>query len=172
MPTPTNLHMFPRIVQFSWGLYTETGECKEIKDFIITPNGWIMNGSERYHGITQKQAQEQGADVIDVLKTYQHDIEHHCYKLVCHNVCFDKQVVQSEFIRAELDITDVETQCTMKQGIDYCKIVPKVRGEYKGPTLELYRKCFNANLENAHNSYYNVVNCARAFFHLQAILNH
>ena len=24
-PTPTNLHKFPRIVQFSWGIYTETG---------------------------------------------------------------------------------------------------------------------------------------------------
>ena len=46
-PTPTNLNMFPRIVQFSWGLYTETGECKEIKDFIIKPNGWATPGSAR-----------------------------------------------------------------------------------------------------------------------------
>ena len=30
-PTQTNLNMFPRIVQFSWGLYTETGECKKLK---------------------------------------------------------------------------------------------------------------------------------------------
>ena len=48
-PSANNLTMFPRIVQFSWGLYTENGECKEIKDFIIKPDGWAMNGSERCH---------------------------------------------------------------------------------------------------------------------------
>jgi len=51
-PSANNLTLFPRIVQFSWGLYTENGECKEMKDFIIKPDGWTMNGSESYHGIS------------------------------------------------------------------------------------------------------------------------
>ena len=63
-PTQTNLHKCPRIVQFSWGLYTETGECKEIKDFIIKPNGWAMNGSDRCHGITQARATAECVDIL------------------------------------------------------------------------------------------------------------
>ena len=167
-PTPTNLNMCPRIVQFSWGLYTETGECKEIKDFIIKPNGWTMNGSDRCHGITQTRATAEGVDILDVLAKYKYDIDNHCCKLVCHNVDFDKRVVQGEFLRANLELTNVETYCTMKKAINYCKLLPNMRGEYKWPSLEeLYRKCVNEDLENAHNSYYDVVNCARAYFELQ-----
>ena len=65
-PTPTNLSLFPNIVQFSWGLYTETGDCKEVKDFIIKPNGWTMAGSDKYHGITQERATTEGVDIVDV----------------------------------------------------------------------------------------------------------
>ena len=51
-PTNHNLNLFPNIVQFSWGLFYESGECKQMKDYIIKPNGWAMNGSEKCHGIT------------------------------------------------------------------------------------------------------------------------
>ena len=151
-------------------MYTEDGECKEVKDFIIEPDGWTMNGSDKYHGITQERAFIEGVDIKDVLTKYKDDIENHCCKLVCHNVDFDKRVVQSEFIRAKLELAEVETCCTMKKGINYCKLLPKVRGEYKWPSLEqLYRKCFNEDLENAHNSYYDVINCAKCYFNLNSI---
>ena len=50
--------MCPRIVQFSWGLYTEDGECQEVKKIIIEPDSWAMNGSDQYHGITQTNEQQ------------------------------------------------------------------------------------------------------------------
>ena len=129
-----------------------------------------MNGSDKYHGITQERAFTEGVDIKDVLTKYKDDIENHCCKLVCHNVDFDKRVVQSEFIRAKLELAEVETCCTMKKGIDYCKLLPKVRGEYKFPSLgQLYRKCFNEDLDNAHNSYYDVINCAKCYFNLNSI---
>ena len=79
----------------------------------------------------------------------------------------DKRVVQNEFIRAKLELAEVETCCTMQKGINYCKLLAKVRGEYKWPSLEqLYRKCFNEDLENAHNSYYDVINCAKCYFNM------
>ena len=167
-PNSRNLFIFPRIVQFSWGLYTESGEQVAIKDFIIEPDGWTMNGTERIHGITQERAFREGVDIKDVLAKFKHDIDNNCLKLVCHNVDFDKSVVASEFIRANIPITDVETYCTMKQTADFCKLYPKKRGQYKWPKLEeLYMKCFNENLENAHNSYYDVVNCAKCYFAIQ-----
>jgi len=41
-PDKSNLKYFPHIVQFSWGLYTEDGECKEVKDYIIKPTNWLV----------------------------------------------------------------------------------------------------------------------------------
>ena len=164
-PNANNLSLFPRIVQFSWGLFTESGEQVEIKNFIIKPNGWEMKGSDKIHGITQDRANKEGVDIKEVLPLFQNDVDNHCAKLVCHNVDFDKQVVASEFMRAGIQITDVETYCTMKRTANYCKLYPNFRGQYKWPKLEeLYRKCFNEDLENAHNSYYDVINCAKCYF--------
>jgi len=96
-------------------------------------------------------------------------IDNHCSKLVCHNVHFDKRIVSNELIRANTNVADVETYCTMKQTINCFKITPKVRGECKWPSLEqLYRKCFNESLENAHNSYYDVSHTAKCYFAVQA----
>ena len=167
-PTKDNLHMFPNIVQFSWGLFTETGECKSMKDYIIKPDGWTMNGKEAFHGITLEKALKEGVDIKTVLNEYKHDIENCCSKLVCHNLNFDKHVVLSEFIRHGMDLNDVGEYCTMKSTINYCKITPKVRGEYKWPSLEqLYQQCFKEKLQNAHNSYYDVMNCAKCYFAIQ-----
>jgi DNA polymerase III epsilon subunit-like protein len=166
-PHATNLWLFPRIVQFSWGLYTEDGKCKEIKNYIIKPDDWMMNGSDRCHGISQEKAETEGIDIKNVLTQYKNDIDNHCMKVVCHNANFDIRVVASEFVRAKMETPIAETCCTMKEGVNYCKITPKVKGEYKWPSLqELYRKCFDEDLENAHNSYYDVVNCARCYFKL------
>lgn len=75
-PTRDNLHMFPNVVQFSWGLFTETGECKVMKDYIIKPDGWTMNGKESFHGITLEKALKEGVDIRTVLSEHKHDIEH------------------------------------------------------------------------------------------------
>ena len=160
--------MFPNIVQFSWGMFTETGECKVMKDYIIKPDGWTMNGKESFHGITLEKALKEGVDIKTVLNEYKHDIENCCSKLVCHNLNFDKNVVLSEFIRHGMDLNGVGEFCTMKSTTNYCKITPKVRGEYKWPSLEqLYQHCFNEKLQNAHNSYYDVMNCAKCYFALK-----
>ena len=170
-PTRDNLHMFPNIVQFSWGLFTETGECKVMKDYIIKPDGWTMNGKEAFHGTTLEKALKEGVDIKTVLNEYKHDIENCCSKLVCHNLNFDKHVVLSEFIRHGMNLNDVGEYCTMQNTIDYCKITPKVRGEYKWPSLEqLYQQCFNEKLQNAHNSYYDVLNCAKCYFSIKDVV--
>ena len=164
-PTKSNLNEFPRIVQFSWGLYTASGELKEMKDFIIKPDGWTMEASERYHGISLERATNEGKDIREVLEEYKNDIDNHCFKLVCHNAKFDTVVVKSELMRQGLAVNNVDTYCTMMETINYCKLVPKVRGEYKWASLEqLYRKLFKDELEHAHNSYYDVINTAIVFF--------
>ena len=170
-PTRDNLHLFPNIVQFSWGLYRENGECKVLKDYIIKPNGWSMNGKEQFHGITLEKANNEGVDIKTVLSEYKYDIENCCSKFVCHNMDFDKRVVLSEFVRNDMDLNNPGEFCTMKNTINYCKITPKVRGEYKWASLpQLYNICFDERMENPHNSKYDVINCAKCYFKLKDIL--
>ena len=145
-------------------------ECKEMKDFIIKPDGWNMNGKEKFHGITQERALKEGVDIKNVLTEYKNDIDNHCCKLVCHNLNFDKTIVVSELMRLDMNVNDVESFCTMKNTINYCKLTPMVRGEYKWPSLEqLYYKCFNEDIDNAHNSKYDVINTAKCYFKYQLL---
>ena len=60
--------VYPRIVQFSWGLYSTNGKFIELKDFIIKSSGWTMYGSDRCHGISQERAMADGVDITLVLK--------------------------------------------------------------------------------------------------------
>ena len=98
-PNNTNLNMLPNIVQFSWGLYTENGECKQIKDYIIKRNNWVVGDSVKYHGISQEKAVAEGVDIKEALTDYKNDIDNNCFLLVCHNMTFDKIVVASELMR-------------------------------------------------------------------------
>ena len=86
---------------------------------------------------------------------------------MCHNINFDVKVVLNECVMAGIGINKVETFCSMIETVNFCEMTPKVRGEYKWPKLsELYFKLFKSEMENAHNSYYDVANCAKCYFAL------
>ena len=68
-----------------------------------------------------------------------------------------------------MDIKDVDEYCPMKNSIVYCKIEYKRTGNYKLPSLaELYRTCYNEELENPHDVYYDAINCAKCYFHINS----
>ena len=41
-----------------------------LHSFIIKPNGWTMNGSDKCHGISQERAMKEGIGINVVLKEY------------------------------------------------------------------------------------------------------
>ena len=135
-PTSNNISQFPHIVQFSWGFYTEGGDCKEINNHIIKPNGWLMHGTEQCHGVSQEKVESEGIDIKYVLTQYKHDLDNRCMMPACHNINFDVRVVAGEFIRAEMEIPIIKTDCTMQEGVSYCNITPKVYGQYTWPSLQ------------------------------------
>ena len=63
--------------------------------------------------------------------------------------------------KAEMIIEEINKKkllCTMRHTKNIIKIINKF-GKYKYPSLkELYRYCFNKEIENAHNSKYDVIN--------------
>ena len=68
---------------------------------------------------------------------------------------------------AGIKINKVNTFCSMLETVNFCEMMPKVRGHYKWPKLsELYFKLFKSEMTNAHNSYYYVVNRAKCYFAL------
>lgn len=170
-PNLRNLHLFPRIVQFSWGIYDQNGLCQEMHDFLIKPDGWVMNESDQIHGINIDKADKEGVPIKEALIAYKNSLEK-CSKLVCHNLNFDLRVVLSEFIRSNLEINTVPTYCTMVESTNLCRRPPYKNGRWKWPSLaELYATCFQEKIDNQHNSYYDVINCAKCYFELLKINN-
>ena len=89
--------------------------------------------------------------------------------VVAHNIEFDSRMLFIELMRHKeygnmidgrifdmIRIIEKKNYCTMKNGIEICKIIAKSReGKeyYKWPKLiELYKKLFNSEVENLHNS--------------------
>ena len=62
--------VYPRIVQFSWGLYSTKGELIELKDFIIKPTDWKMNGRDKCHGISYEKQKKRQCPMEWILTLY------------------------------------------------------------------------------------------------------
>jgi len=155
-----NLYDNARIVQISMMLCNENFEQIELKDFIIKADNFSINNSS-FHGITNEISESYGvvfSEVIDVIKLYLPKIS----RVVAHNLNFDISILYSELYRLNMhsiiyDLKSKEMICTMKS----TKNIVKATNNYgiKDPSLkELYYFVFNKDIENAHNSKYDVIN--------------
>ncbi|VVU95698.1 hypothetical protein CPAV1605_1453 [seawater metagenome] len=168
----SELEIWPRIVQMSWGIYDKKGENIKFEDHIIKPVDFTIDKkSESIHGISQEKALEEGKSIKDILKKFQKDVSLTNIKsIICHNVEFDINVIKSEFCRAEskLKKKNISTLCTMLATTNFCKLELKYGySNYKYPKLEeLFKILFNKNMEKAHDSKYDVINLATCFFKL------
>ena len=180
LPTKRNAHysevdVWPRIVQMSWGIYDITGKELKFDDHIINPKGMynIPDESAAIHGITNKIAKEKGKSIKKVLKMFRKDVteNENLVAIISHNINFDLNVIKSEYsrINRKLRTKGKEIICTMLATTNFCKLnrSQKKGSAYKYPKLEeLYQILFNCQMEKAHDSKYDVINLAKCFFHL------
>ena len=181
LPTRRNAHysdidVWPRIVQMSWGIYDVNGNELKFNDHIINPKGrfTIPEASSNIHGITNKIAKEKGISIKKVLKEFRDDVtkNDNLVAIISHNINFDLNVIKSEFSRLnrKLKTKDKDIICTMLATINFCKISRNCKNpnsSYKYPKLEeLYKILFECDMEKAHDSKYDVINLAKCFFHL------
>lgn len=150
-----------RVVQVSMMLCDEQFEEVEFKDFVVKSDGFIINNST-FHGITNEISASEGVTflkIAEIISGYLKKVSH----IVAHNANFDISILKSEFYRLGLYsiIDEINTKrilCTMK----HTKMIVKARyknGGIKYPSLaELYSYVFKKNIENAHNSKYDVIN--------------
>ena len=159
---------WPRLVQLSWIVAKENGTIISERDYIIKPEGYIIpKDSSDVHGITTERASKEGVRLFDVLDEFLNELNTTDY-IVGHNIEFDVKVVCCEMFRNDIDnaLFSKRRICTMKSTTDLCKIPGKYG--YKYPKLqELYKKLFNRNFENAHNSAADVKATLECYFELK-----
>jgi len=155
-----NLYDTSRIVQITLMLCNEKLEEVELKDFIIKADNFSINNSS-FHGITNEISENKGvpfSEVVEVIKFYLPKISH----IIAHNLNFDISILCSELYRLNMHsiISEIKSKgmiCSMKD----TKNIVKSTNNYgiKDPSLkELYYFVFQKDMENAHNSKYDVIN--------------
>ena len=161
-PSYKNLEMYDscRIVQISMMLCNKKFEEISFEDFIIKADDFSI-GNSSFHGITDEISKNEGksfSEVAEIVLTYVKKASH----IVAHNANFDFPVLCSELYRHNLSniIAELETKkilCTMK----HTKLMVGAKNNYgiKYPSLaELYKFVIKEDIQNAHNSKYDVIN--------------
>jgi DNA polymerase III epsilon subunit-like protein len=132
------------------------------------------------HGITAKQANEEGLHPKEVFEQF-HRLSDSAECLVCHNHNFDFNIIKltaqqitgyyedptdPDIMLSEIE--DLPFYCTMVQATEFCAL-PKKRGSgFKYPKLmELYSILFEKEFSGAHDAMADVTATMECFFELK-----
>ena len=164
----SNTNNWPRLVQLGWILTDESGNEISSGNEIIKPEGFVIPvDASRVHGITTEVALREGKPLEQVLQSFLKDAEGiKCF--VGHNVSFDQKVIGAELYR--LGIADTVSSSrsldTMIAATDFCKIHGTYG--YKWPKLiELHRKLFGCDFEDAHDAMADITATKKCFFEMR-----
>lgn len=157
-----------RIVSIGW-LYMENFdydyeiEIDNIHEQIIKPDGFIIpDNAIKIHGITNEEANNNGFESKKILKKIAKIIKE-CDYIIGYNVYFDINILLSELYRNKL-YNSIKKIIKMKEEEKIICIAQisakeiKLDGfiqnfNYRIPRLvHVYKKCFNEELNNAHNA--------------------
>ena len=190
--TKQTIHLFPYILQLSYTIYNiEKQKCiKTFDAYINIPKRIeISNQITELTGITREKC-DKGMNILSALRAFHSDFIM-CDEIIAHNMRFDKQMILVELTRnfdsiqasmpsifttfnsKYMERYEVETYCTMMNGIHMCNI--QVEGKEgktykKWPKLnELYSHLFKAPApDNLHNSLVDTVVCLRCYLKMKA----
>ena len=168
---------YPYIVQFSWIMYDTDTKKLDFRDYIVKlpDNVKIPQESINIHGITNKIMLENGKDIKKILRDFTNSI-YRSDVLIAHNLNFDKNVIQAEYIRNKMinwfSRHRKKEYCTMITAKPICKLYRKSRYNnipyLKYPSLmELHKHFFNSIPKNLHNSLIDVIVCLRCYYQIE-----
>lgn len=159
-----------RIVQFSMLITDKQYKFEDVKDYIIKREEFEIT-NESFHNITNEISDTIGVNFNTVAIDIFYELLKKVTHIIAHNVGFDVGVIKSELHRRNLqyiiDELDKKTLlCTMKHMKPILKIINPY-GNYKNPSLnEIYKYNFKKDIENAHNSLYDVYNLHKVVEHM------
>ncbi|MCK5704130.1 MAG: 3'-5' exonuclease, partial [Cyclobacteriaceae bacterium] len=161
---------WPRVVQIAWQLHDPTGKLLSNENYIVKPDGFtIPFNAEKVHGISTQRALDEGKQLDEVLDRFTEDLNK-AELIIGHNILdFDVKVVGSEYLRREKEnvIVKKEALDTQFASTEFCAIPGGRGGQFKWPRLlELYKKLFGEEFEDAHDAAYDVAANAKCYFGL------
>lgn len=159
-----NLKMYDpaRIVSISWIILDRLGNILKQTYYIVRPLDYEIDNTSvatSIHGITHEIAVEKGILWETIYNEFFADLKT-CNALVAHNLQFDLSIMLSEMFRynKQEGVTEMLSKtrlCTVQLG----RIA---MNQKKAPKLgDLYKYLFNKDLENAHDAYYDTLNCCK-----------
>lgn len=168
-------HKWPYVIQLSYIIFdTDKKEVVHTFDSVICLNEdvCISDKSISMHGITRERSREEGVSMKNSLIELNDNLSS-VDLIVGHNISFDKKVMIVENIRHKIYSLFPKRKifCTMKEYKGFCDI-KKEGGDgvcyVKYPTLcELYEKIYDNKPKNLHNSYVDVLVCARCYMQME-----
>jgi len=189
--SPSTLHKWPHIVQFSYLIYDSSlNNIIVSKDYIIKlPESILISDeSTKLHGITNDISKQSGVHIDDVLKEFFYYLKE-VDRLIGHNIEFDINMIKVALLRVINSVSLSKEQlksykydlhflnnyknisCTLKDSIKFCNIqlIDKNGKPYlKYPKLiELHEKLFNKQPTNLHNSFIDILVTLRCFMKLK-----
>lgn len=163
----SDLKNWPRLTQFGFILFDETGKVYEEYQSMIKPDGWVVPKEQFFieNNMSTERCEKEGRPIAIVLRQFQEALKQADLK-IAHNINFDNPIVGSEMIRAGITHELFQFKrgiCTMRSTTNIC-CLPKARGYgYKWPKLiELHNFLFGCDFEGAHDALDDVkatVNC-------------
>ena len=189
--SPSTLHQWPHIVQFSYIIYDSSfNEIIEVKDQIVKlpENISISDESTNIHGITNKMCSDKGIYIYEIINEFFQHLQN-VDRLIGHNISFDINMIKVELLRIihnnlvpqkliklyknhlHFLINYKNITCTLKDSIEFCNIqlIDKKGNPYlKYPKLlELHQKLFDKSPDNLHNSFNDILVTLRCFIKLK-----
>lgn len=156
---------WPHIVQLSWILYDENAAVLHSANYIVKPTDYhIPQSVTNTHGISHDYAVANGEDAKLVLGTFYELLIANKPILIGHNVKFDSQISQVEFLRHEIEnvIKPLNHVCTMQMALKMME-----GSANKFPKLsELHFHLFKEDFAGHHNAMADVKATARCFFEM------
>jgi len=176
-----DIDSYPNIIQLSYILFdTDKNVLLDYFDNYIIQKRHTKIPIEvtRLTGINKEMCLGGVTMITGLEKIYSAMNEAEC--IVAHNIEFDSRMLFIELMRNKpyieekmidgkifdiIKLIERNNYCTMKNGINICKIVAKSKDGkeyYKWPKLlELYKKLFDKEVDNLHNSLVDTLVCLR-----------
>ena len=189
--SPSTLHRWPYIVQFSYVIYDSSlNDIVESKDYVIKVPESILISEEstKIHGITNEISGKIGIPIKEALNEFFYYLRS-VDRIIGHNIEFDLNMVKVELLRIinkdsltseQLKLYKYDLHyltnyknisCTLKDSIQFCNIqlLDKNSKPYlKYPKLiELHEKLFDKSPSNLHNSFNDILVTLRCFMKLK-----
>jgi DNA polymerase III epsilon subunit-like protein len=189
--SPSTLHRWPYIVQFSYVIYDSSlNDIVESKDYVIKVPESILISEEstKIHGITNEISGKIGIPINEALNEFFYYLRS-VDRIIGHNIEFDLNMVKVELLRIinkdsltseQLKLYKYDLHyltnyknisCTLKDSIQFCNIqlLDKNGKPYlKYPKLiELHEKLFDKSPSNLHNSFNDILVTLRCFMKLK-----